>query len=156
MLLSIDAKKAFDRVNWGFIHATLIHLGLGHRTSAWTWKSKWTDYYQCSLTPATVPARDAHYHSCSAIPQEPFLCTIRDNIQGINLSALPPQKGSSVHWWPYFLSPNLTHSFLTPCRFLKNNANLYRILKSTSRKPKRSMSPWLSPRPWPPTSQLFV
>lgn len=29
VLLSVDAKKAFDRVDWGFMLGTLSHLGLG-------------------------------------------------------------------------------------------------------------------------------
>lgn len=33
--LSIDAKKAFDRLDWGFMFRTLRHLGIGEKMMRW-------------------------------------------------------------------------------------------------------------------------
>lgn len=35
LFLSIDAKKALDRVNWGFMMETIEVLGLGPRLTQW-------------------------------------------------------------------------------------------------------------------------
>lgn len=35
LLLSVDAEKSFDRVNWDFITLTMKHIGLGPRMEVW-------------------------------------------------------------------------------------------------------------------------
>lgn len=35
LLLSIDAEKAFDRVDWGFMQGTLEEIGLGENMIRW-------------------------------------------------------------------------------------------------------------------------
>lgn len=98
IVLQMDAEKAFDRVNWGFMKEVLKGVGLGDRMMGWI-MALYADPRARVKVNGTISdylnIRNGTRQGCPlsplifAIMLEPFLCKIRGNgeIRGIDVGA---------------------------------------------------------------------
>lgn len=136
MLLSLDAEKAFDRVHWGFLRASLHRLGLGEHLM------KWIDliYFHPTarvkvngLLSDTFKIHNGTSQGCPLSPIlflisiEPFLRRVREDgeIQGVKLPHLAPRKVSAYADYLFFITnPLLTlPSILKEIQLYSNVSN---------------------------------
>lgn len=97
ILLGTDAEKAFDRVSWRFMFATLKHIGLGDKMLHWI-SAVYTDpsarVRANGVLSEAFPITNGTCQGCPlspllfALSLEPFLCHIRLNpdITGIEVN----------------------------------------------------------------------
>lgn len=91
LLLSIDAEKAFDRVDWGFMMIMLQHLGMGPKIMKGIKNLYNGPTARVRVNGKTSPVFEMFNGTRQGCPlspflyvlsQEPFLATLRNN-QGI-------------------------------------------------------------------------
>uniref|UniRef100_A0A8C5MQZ0 Reverse transcriptase domain-containing protein n=1 Tax=Leptobrachium leishanense TaxID=445787 RepID=A0A8C5MQZ0_9ANUR len=96
LLLSTDAEKAFDRVNWDFLFATLEHIGLGPHLCAWIralYINPTARVCVNGMYTAPFGIRNGTRQGCPLSPLlftlalEPFLAAVRDSpdIRGLRV-----------------------------------------------------------------------
>lgn len=81
VFLRTDAKKAFDRVNWSFMFATLRHIGLGSTMLNWISAIYTTPSAKVrvnGVTSNTFAITNGTRQGCP-LSLEPFLCHVRLN-----------------------------------------------------------------------------
>uniref|UniRef100_A0A8C5LYI8 Reverse transcriptase domain-containing protein n=1 Tax=Leptobrachium leishanense TaxID=445787 RepID=A0A8C5LYI8_9ANUR len=88
LLLSTDSEKAFDRVNWDFLFASLAHIGLGPQMQSWV-KALYTDPSAriCvnGVYSESFPIQNGTRQGCPLSPLlfvlslEPFLSAVRQH-----------------------------------------------------------------------------
>lgn len=99
LLLSTDAEKAFDRVDWSFIQATLEHIGL--RSSMLSWILSLYSHPTAAVKVngtrlSYFTIRNGTRQGCPLSPLifiltlEPFLCRIRAN-SALSVTTNPPE-----------------------------------------------------------------
>ena len=88
IVLSMDAEKAFDRVNWGFMSEVLRGVGLGDRMMGWVMALYAGPRARVKVNGTIsdyLNIRNGTRQSCPLSPLifalilEPFLCKIRSN-----------------------------------------------------------------------------
>ena len=88
IFLSTDAEKAFDRVGWAFMFATLRHVGLGRKMMHWilaTYASPAARVRANGVTSDPFQITNGTRQGCPlspllfAVSLEPFLCHVRRN-----------------------------------------------------------------------------
>lgn len=126
MLLSTDAEKAFDRVDWGFLTGVLRHIGLGDHMMKWI-----LALYSSPSAAVRVNETRSPYFKLSngtrqgcplsplifALTLEPFLQTIRNSVDVVGF-----QTSSGVHKVAAY-ADDLLFFLSTPHRSISNLLN---------------------------------
>ena len=101
-LLSLDQEKAFDRVDWGFMHSTLVSMGFGQSFV------KWVDlFYTDASSAVSVNGYLSSFFSLSrgvrqGCPLSPLLYVLVSEVLAVNIRANPRIEGLTL---PGFSSP---------------------------------------------------
>ena len=95
-ILSLDQEKAFDRVEWLFMHQTLLAMGFGHSFVSWV------DLFYCNVrSTVNVNGYLSPFFSLSrgvrqGCPLSPLLYVLVSEVLAVNLRANPRILGLSL------------------------------------------------------------
>ena len=104
-ILSLDQEKAFDRVDWGFLYATLSKMGFGSSFIRWV-RLFYTGVQSCVkvngyLSPFFLLSRGVR----QGCPLSPLLYVLVSEVLAVNIRANPRVIGLSLPNSPDPLSP---------------------------------------------------
>lgn len=75
LLVSIDAEKAFDRVEWGYLFEVMKKCGFGNNFSKWI-SLLYTNPKASIITNDVCASFDLHRGTCQGCPLSPLLFAI--------------------------------------------------------------------------------
>ena len=104
-ILSLDQEKAFDRVDWGFLYATLSKMGFGSSFIRWV-RLFYTGVQSCvKVNGYLSPFFSLSRRVRQGCPLSPLLYVLVSEVLAVNIRANPRVIGLSLPNSPDLLSP---------------------------------------------------
>ena len=120
-ILSLDQEKAFDRVDWGFMHATLGRMGFKYSFL------RWVSLFYSQVQSAVI--FNGHLSTFSSLsrgvmqgcPLSPLLYVLVPEVLAVNIRCNPRIPGFSLPAVPLVVSP--VHQYADDTTFILSTAD---------------------------------